>query len=101
MVLDPVDCVAARNETANHRNEPSRGISAGEVTGIRIVRAAFEGAETRWSTRSPLDRRLIPLLDREVDFVSISLMTPMSATLSRKCGPSWLKSFPAATTSFH
>jgi len=90
VVLDPVDYVAVRNKTANQRNEPSRGTATGEVTGIRIVRAGLEGAEARWSTRSPLGRLLIRLLDGEVDFVSISSMARMRAPLSAS-GPSWLK----------
>src|SRR3984893_16744386 len=65
LVLDPVDCVTVRNETANR----SRGTSTGEVAAIRIVRWRRSRVLRRdgpRGQRSPLGRLLSRLLDGEV-----------------------------------
>jgi len=51
--------------------------------------------------RSPLGRVLIRLLDGEVDFISISSITPMSAALSRTWAGLVESPFPVPTISFH
>jgi hypothetical protein len=51
--------------------------------------------------RSPLGRLLIRLLDGEVDFVSMSSITPISAALYRTWAGLVESPFPVPTISFH
>jgi hypothetical protein len=65
----------------------SRGTSAGEVSGIQIARGRRSRMLRRDGPRgqqSPFGRLLIRLRDGELDIVSISSMTAVSAALSRK-----------------